>query len=659
MQLDVTVVTDDPMSLQIENLRRSLASNGGKLSVLTSVSELTKFRIYARSTVTVFPSTFEGFGYPPIESLSLGTACVAFDLPVFRETCFDGVTAVQLGDIEAFGKCVGKAMGRNVSVSNLTCLSEDLLKVYSVDNYAFRLQLALETSVLRTTRIKRSRALIALGVLSCLDMPGTWARLCRRGRNTFRSKVKRRLVNIRSKVKRRLVNIRSKVKRRLVNIRRMVRVARQAKPPQTYSVLYYPSFLDSTTLTDHLNRARWYLPGRENRRVSLTYAATKTSVAERHGVEHSPSYPFEQMDISRAESESSLADLAVSADLILVWNAGAMPAALRVASTGSAEVINVDIADYSSVEYGVQAKLRWQVLFSDRERKEILDQSRERLQRLVASIPRERREFCLVMGTGPSFASYRTLSREGGIVIACNSAVSDPGFLQQFRPDFLTFGDAAHHLGPSFQADDFRGAVVRAMHLLPDMHLVLNASYFALLDRILGEYMNRCIWIEQKSIQPVFNLVKDFSLPRLDSVMNQVMLPLASTLSPHVFIVGADGFSSEDGANEDFWAHAESFDYVSQISSSYAAHPTYDVNRRTGTSGNPPTRIRHVESVNLSISEGEMSGIQYRALMSSSIPAFSRRRVSVADEEACTVSGQLLLSALAKRILIPESGREP
>lgn len=55
--------------------------------------------LYANASVFVFPSSFEGFGLPPIEALSVGTPVVVSDIPVLREVLpIDGVFFFKSGD---------------------------------------------------------------------------------------------------------------------------------------------------------------------------------------------------------------------------------------------------------------------------------------------------------------------------------------------------------------------------------------------------------------------------------------------------------------------------------------------------------------------------------------------------------------------------------
>ena len=71
---------------------------------LQKLSDEEKFEIIAKSKVFVFPSYFEGYGYPPLECLYVNTPVVVYDLPVIRETAGHladkGIFFVPRGDLE-------------------------------------------------------------------------------------------------------------------------------------------------------------------------------------------------------------------------------------------------------------------------------------------------------------------------------------------------------------------------------------------------------------------------------------------------------------------------------------------------------------------------------------------------------------------------------
>jgi glycosyltransferase involved in cell wall biosynthesis len=83
---------------------------GTRLEIKMKLSDAEKFREIKRSKLVLFPSFFEGFGYPPIEAQYCDVPCIAFDLPVVRETNGDGVYYVPIGYWAAFQKKFGEVL---------------------------------------------------------------------------------------------------------------------------------------------------------------------------------------------------------------------------------------------------------------------------------------------------------------------------------------------------------------------------------------------------------------------------------------------------------------------------------------------------------------------------------------------------------------------
>ncbi|WP_170755118.1 glycosyltransferase [Ruegeria lacuscaerulensis] len=92
---------DLPDGEEIDKLRAAFAAHDVKLKLLHKISDIEKFEQIARSKCMVFPTLFEGFGYPPIEALYMGRPCIAYDLPVLREFSDGLTTFVPRGDITA------------------------------------------------------------------------------------------------------------------------------------------------------------------------------------------------------------------------------------------------------------------------------------------------------------------------------------------------------------------------------------------------------------------------------------------------------------------------------------------------------------------------------------------------------------------------------
>jgi glycosyltransferase involved in cell wall biosynthesis len=58
------------------------------------------WRLFARSDLVVVPSSFEGFGMPPMQALYFGKPCLASDIPVFRSVYGDKLEYFRNGDLD-------------------------------------------------------------------------------------------------------------------------------------------------------------------------------------------------------------------------------------------------------------------------------------------------------------------------------------------------------------------------------------------------------------------------------------------------------------------------------------------------------------------------------------------------------------------------------
>jgi len=88
------------------------AGAGVDLHLHASISDAEKFALLGAAQSIVFPSYFEGFGYPPAEAAYMGTEAVCYDLPVLRETM--GATAhfAPLGDTAALNAALAAALAQ-------------------------------------------------------------------------------------------------------------------------------------------------------------------------------------------------------------------------------------------------------------------------------------------------------------------------------------------------------------------------------------------------------------------------------------------------------------------------------------------------------------------------------------------------------------------
>ena len=94
----------------VAKLQQKATEVGMSVEILCGLSEEAKAKEYRRAALVIFPSSFEGFGYPPVEALWGKCACVAFDLPVLREFTSKFTYFARVGDWEDFKNCMLQAL---------------------------------------------------------------------------------------------------------------------------------------------------------------------------------------------------------------------------------------------------------------------------------------------------------------------------------------------------------------------------------------------------------------------------------------------------------------------------------------------------------------------------------------------------------------------
>ena len=83
------------------------------------MSDEQKFREIKRSKILLFPSYFEGYGYPPVEALYCGTRCIAYDLPVLREICGDALVYCEYGNVQDMRKKLQEVLAENIPMEKI------------------------------------------------------------------------------------------------------------------------------------------------------------------------------------------------------------------------------------------------------------------------------------------------------------------------------------------------------------------------------------------------------------------------------------------------------------------------------------------------------------------------------------------------------------
>lgn len=136
---EVILNVDEPNDDIVRELKEDLRARGIAVQVSSSIGEEEKFKEYCKASVTLFPSYFEGFGYPPLESILCGTPCIAYELPVVAEVTRGHAYLTKRGDPMEMARILSEMQRERPARINAQIRSE-LLEYYSLDAYSMRLE---------------------------------------------------------------------------------------------------------------------------------------------------------------------------------------------------------------------------------------------------------------------------------------------------------------------------------------------------------------------------------------------------------------------------------------------------------------------------------------------------------------------------------------
>ena len=570
-----------------------------RLEFKQKLSDVEKFREIKRASLVLFPSQFEGFGYPPVEAQYCGTHCVAFDLPVLRETCGDRLFLAESGNWDVLRDAIAEALAS------------------TVDPASFRD--AIASVALLATATDRLDSL--LGTLQSVQLPSRAYRL-----KKLRREQSLRINDLKLRVRRRWLRVRNYLLRKAGNVVRRLHRFRA----KSHRVTYYPAFENVSDLSNHYYRACWYLPFVENFCEEVLFYQSCGTTLESHPafMAASPS-STEHIQFRRGRWRNALKLL--RSDLVVLWKKDTGSKTLTfLARFCGIKIINVATDDLGSKEFGAYCSLIWNYLMTERDRDVVVAANKQRFEEIAKRVQSEGFERSCVFGTGPSLAEAETLDLGHSLNIVCNSLVQNEGLLDALAPRFICAGDVVSHLGVSAYAQRFRDDLIRALEQR-DMTFVTTASFGMLFLFHYPALEGKVVLLPQTCSGPNFDLLANFGSPRLDSTMNIHMLPLAATFTKTILMLGCDGKAASD-ENEDFWPHAKTAQYHDLVDSGHQCHPTFDVHRQLSTYD------RYLSSVELTVSEGERDhGIRYLTLAPSNVPALRTREITAEDYVAMSI----------------------
>ena len=387
----------------------------------------------------------------------------------------------------------------------------------------------------------------------------------------------------------------------------------------------YPSFADRAELVEHYHRLRWYVPEDSGYKVHIFHSPAMKISREELNADLPPhldnaSGSGENIQLIPWSRRRFLA-LASRSTSVALWKTASAARMDKVSMLMRRRFVVIDQRARGTWEFARYASFLYDHLGSS-ERQRLRDQSKERL--LVCSVRQAHLKKAYVFGTGPSLARANEFDYADGVRIVCNSIVRNPELLDHIKPHFIAASDFVFHFGPSKYAAEFRRDLIQAMKstdamfLVPEQLAPLMFAHFPEIEArtIAVPLTNRYDFRHRHTVN--VQLLSRFQVRTLDSVLNLLMLPVASTLADEIFVLGCDGRKPVDKA---FWAHHGASQYTGLMQTVNETHPAFfDVDYVDYYD----RYCSHVASV---IAAGEALGKSYRSLVPSFVPALSEREV--------------------------------
>ncbi|MFC4701021.1 hypothetical protein ACFO4O_12680 [Glaciecola siphonariae] len=237
---------------------------------------------------------------------------------------------------------------------------------------------------------------------------------------------------------------------------------------------------------------------------------------------------------------------------------------------------------------------------------------------------------CWVLATGPSVEKYVEHDFNDSLTIACNSTIFDEALIKRTQPKILVFADPIFHFGVSEYAGKFRDKVNEQMNTLKPF-IIVPFKYYRLLVSIFPEHRHRIIGVPfNKVLDFNLSLQKEFYVKTTSNILTLLLLPLATSFSDNVNILGCDGRPFE---NDDyFWGHGKNVQINDKMKNIKIVHPGFfdiDYNEYY---------FEHCHTLKRLFETGERNGKRFAHHASSYIPALRDRQPALKERSTAEQS---------------------
>ncbi len=395
--------------------------------------------------------------------------------------------------------------------------------------------------------------------------------------------------------------------------RKLLRIAMRFDNKQVKTISTYPKVNNKVELLEIINKLAWAFPYKKDLAIEIFVDADllNTSFASTNNLINQRNYY--QKNISHFKLVDKYNS---SRDLLLYTKAKAL------LSTNPFKLYKTEIFDkeyFSTVEGGFLQNAYCQTI--DKETKLRLDElSLANFKKMLDKNKNKNKAYCFV--TGPSFDRYKEFRyEENSFKVICNSTVKNDEFLEYIgKPDLLVFADPVFHFSPSEYSSLFRDYVLKVFTkykcfiVIPDKTVPLMLAHYP-------ELNNYIIGMKAKKEKFNFPTVNDFYIRSSANILTLYMLPIASSVSKEINILGADG---RDPDEKYFWKHSSLAQFDDLMQTVFETHPSFFRDRDY-----KDYYRKHCDFLNNLIEYGESKGKKYISLTNSHIPALNKREFGI------------------------------
>jgi len=383
------------------------------------------------------------------------------------------------------------------------------------------------------------------------------------------------------------------------------------------SCVWFPVFEDRDELAHHHHCARFFLPPEGCRALFWS----RPGVLRPGEIPETPPYCVKELptgvrqplDVELHNATDGLGQAAADADFVFLWDSRAREALGEVRGA----VISVDRnhTQWDCYNY----PMFMDRLMSKPERATMSADSHQRFLARLRQLEADRAQRpCYVFGTGPSVMSAYEYDFSNGFRVVCNTIIKNTRMMEHLRPHFLVAADAIYHYGISRYArrfqDDLREHLLRTDCMLV-LQEVLASNYLRLYPELSDNVLSVPYVYDY---EPTVSLRERWLVTPFHNVLNQFLLPLASSLSDVVALLGFDGRKSND---THFWGTDESVNYEDLKPQHQLAHPGFFAQMEYARYAE-----EMAETSERIMAYGEERGKRYVCLNESSNHALQRRR---------------------------------